>query len=324
MAQGTTCLVCNLPDTLREEVRRRLQGDPGDPSASPPRPPVEPTSAPKISTWLEEHNVHIRGATINEHRRRHLDPKHTSEGADTKAQEKKGGGKKTPPLSPEPPPAPSAPPSAQGTPAPPQRPEIHFIDRILEDSAHTYMLATQSLRRRLDAERNGALFSVPGEAGAGEGRGRGAGLLVGPTKGDADFLPAMLSGMAAMLKTRHVLVTGASGAGAKGGVDGETLEGLKNLFAGATPPRPPAIEGDAPDPILDSEVPGYEPAVPADVPPAEATVSASPQPAPPTPQPVPVSAPSPAKAAAPIPPPPPSGPRSNVVPIAPLERAFNS
>lgn len=260
---GTTCRVCCLPPALRDEANRRLTA-------------TQPESGAKVSAWLKaSHDLDIRGPSINEHRRRHLvdpvDRPQSTPSATTSAD----------PTSPSAPPA--APAAASATvgaqpPAPPVNPEIAFIDSVLNQAVVTYYAVSGSVQNRIAAVTS-ATEPVVLESQPVGGKGGGGFQPAGPTKPEADFLGATLSGIASLIKTRHAIRTGAGlklpGSSGKP-AEAEIPEGLKALFKAApsaSPERPPRIDGDAPDPVLGEEIGGYEPAAPEEAPPEEKVVT---------------------------------------------------
>lgn len=248
-----------------------------------------PEGGASISKWLKTvHSIDLSGHNLNEHRRRHLG----------------GGSPRKPP--PAPASAPTAPPPAPAGPlAPPPNPAVAFIDGFLNRMAVTYETVAGNMERRVRAFNASSTTTVV--EGEGQEGGRGAVQPAGPTKPEADLLPGLASGIAALLRERRALTSPVvdKNAPAKGEV--ETIEGLKQLLqgaAGAPLPRPPRIEGDAPLPAPGEPVDGYEPAEEEEMKfkgNGVEEVGGK------------LAAPSPA----PIPPPPPSGPRAAPTPASP-------
>lgn len=199
------CKVCGLAKDTRERVEIALVGDPGDPNATPPRRATPALSSRDAETWVKrEIGVSISYRALNSHRTNHMK---VVDRAALLVRAKQVLGQQAEIVTPEGPEAPAA-----------------RVSRVIAADVHALdMLAAQLFRtvRRVAKkvkDKDGDL-----------------------TLPQAHFLGSAASGLAAMVKARHIVTTGGKGAlqlGAGGGI--------KELIAklgGA----PPLLDGDEAD-----------------------------------------------------------------------------
>ena len=231
----TTCLVCQLPPAIKQELHEKLLGDPGDAAADPPRLPVGGLSTEKTSKWLlETHKLTIGYRSIGRHRASHI--------------------VFLPPVKPAPnPPAPVFGGNAVTVAANAADPVVaaHVAQTVadtsrIDEAAEILMGLFRTVGGAVTRRQTHAAASRLGQpqSAAAQNLFKGVDESLTITKAESDFFTGGMGALAQLEKVKFAVGLGVPGARGKVGEALAVTAGVKGLVFGSPPPP---IDGDEPD-----------------------------------------------------------------------------